>query len=201
MEDLAKLIFEKKGKLLVPNFEHGRIIVRENTHQAEGIVLSREAGLYILERSSDEEQQASHALRSQKKGESHRVLRDKFSEDMREVSLGDMFLAGGSRHANFRVDVNYNDRGKGYGTALMNGGAQYCRDVGVETITGKLLQDKNKTRRTQFYRDLGMNAWTYEEEVSGKVNNPKLNEIEFTQNAKAEEVWNELAKAKLGINI
>lgn len=178
MEDLAKFIFEKRGRVLVPAFEHGRILLKEGETDNEQM---RRAELYILQRPFDEEVMAYLA---------HRVGFDKI---MLDAAFGDVSIArkiGDNKKAKFNIGVNMNERSKGYGTVLMNAGAKYCRDVQVEKLVGTLLVDQDIKRRVAFYQQLGAHAYMGEEHISADVKNPELNEIKFTTNRLAEEVWN-----------
>lgn len=180
MEDLAKLIFEKKGRLLEPAFEHGRILLKEaGTNKGH----LKRTELYLTQRPADEEREARQInLRG-------------FDESMLRIALGDMAINRriGGKAAKFNINVNAYEQSKGYGTVLMNAGAKYSEDVGVEELYGTLLLD-NETdikRRIKFYKEqLGMEVWRGENQVLSGVTNPDLNKIKFTTNKDAEEIWN-----------
>lgn len=180
MEDLAKLVFEKKGKILVPEFEHGRILLKELETDNKQM---KRAELYLLRRPFDEESEVSS------------MFAIGFDQSMMRAAFGEISITrkiGGSKTAKF--DINVNQRSKGYGTVLMNAGAKYCRDVGIEGIRGTLLKGDNIKRRVDFYKSLGMDAWMHEEAITANVNTPGLSEIKFTQNTVAEDLLNSTIK-------
>ena len=192
MEDLAKLIFAKKGKRLEPAFEHGRILVQEyetrhlDKNEPSTKQLVKRGELYLLERPTDEEEQAvSMHLAG-------------FDRSMLYAAFGDMFITRKGneiRNAKFKIGVNENERSRGYGTVLMSAGARYGQDAGIQRLSGTLLVDNEEdyARRLKFYNELGMNACRGEENVTTKVNNPELCRIQFATNPLAEEIWNSLA--------
>jgi len=185
MQDLVKLVFEKKGKILVPAFEHGRILVRE-THNTEQS--TKLAGLFLLKRPQDEEQQASHILGE---GGDWQLHQESYGAMTLDWSLLDLDIAS------FGVFIKSSEQCKGYGTVLMNAGAKHGRSVGVKSFKGTQLLDGDNYRREKFYKDLGMPKGDFgKHNVCAEVNNPKLNQIKLTENESAQEIWNELAKAK-----
>lgn len=172
-----KLIFRKKGKLLVPEFEHGRILLKE-AETNDGTM--KRAELYVIPRLADEKAMAWQV--------------SSFDDSMLCVSLGDMSvksIISNPEIAEFNIGIKPKERSKGYGTVLMNAGAKYCRDIGIEKIRGSLLKDDNIDRRVGFYKSLGMNAELDKEGVTiANINEPDLNAITFTTNPTAEEIWN-----------
>lgn len=172
---------EKKGKIITPEFEHGRIIVREHQLQKNKNV----SLLTIMKRPNDE-------------SENKRIFRYGYLDALENNMLGHINLIKYSRSARFAIDVHEEERSKGYGTVLMNAGAKNCRDSEIETMQGIFSRADDWERRLEFYEKLGIPVKLYKEiQLQSSVNNPLLNKIQFEDDKDAAKVLNSLPSLQL----
>lgn len=176
MADLVNINFERKGKLLVPAFENGRILVREY----ESIQSQITAGLYLRQRPIDEEAEALQV-----------------NKEMRPSGLGYTSLSYGLGDKKARCSIGVakrSERNKGYGTVLMNAGAKYGSDVGIEEIYGDMVDRLDDSIddadiREKFAKAQGM--LVNGGRVSTRIQeNPLMHMIEFTENKAVEALLN-----------
>jgi len=166
--------FKKDGCLVPPKFEDGRILVRE---------FENKSFIHLMERKTDEEAEAALIA---------------YLESINKLSIitvGGMSLSlpkenGEHKSSTFEIAVRNGEKRKGYGTAIMSGGANYGRDIGLTHINGKMVFDKDILGRTKFFD--GLNMWHDKNEyfIFASVNEPKLNQFVFERNPLAEEILN-----------
>lgn len=176
MQDLSKVIFEKKGRLIIPKFENGRILVREYESNMSKI----DTGLYFRQCPIDEEKEAI------------KVHREERPHGIGYISLS---YGRGERKARCSIAIaKGDDKRNGYGTILMNAGARYGTDVGIEEIYGDMVDRPDDSHddaniRAKFAEGQGMLI------SGGRVStrileNPLLRMIEFTENKAVEDLLN-----------
>jgi len=175
MKDLVKAVYEKKGKLLVPAFEHGRILICETAKEDLG-----NAELHLMQQPKDE----TRVIK--------RIASRGFQDGVLDMTLGSMVIetAKGSEAGTFDIAVDEEERSKGYGTVLMNAGAKYGQSIGIRNLNGSLIQDEELHRRKDFFKKMGL--WSDGKDAYTLLSNPFLNSIEFKQNPAVEESLNSI---------
>jgi len=165
---------ERKGHLIVHAFEKGRILVQEPV-KPTGRDGSR---LFLMERPANQEEEV--------KASGSGLLQRKLS------SFGWMLVRKDDERNNgyFEISVKQAERSRGYGTVLMNAGARYARDIGLDNLNGLMMFDENIQKRIKFFEELEMWHDRNEYYIFASVNAPKLNQITFERNLTAEEVLN-----------
>jgi len=177
--NFAMPTLEKDGRTIPPEFENGRIIIREQK-SAHNI---GHAELGIMKPPTDEET------------ENHEIFWKKFANALKynPATLGyfDLIHFDASEgNAKFEINVREEERNKGYGTVLMNAGAKYCRSLGLKTFYGDFNTLGDTAARKRFYERFGMPKNS--SEIRSDVNNPLLSTIKFTCDNEATEILNSI---------
>ena len=179
---------QKKGRIIKPKFQHGRIVVCERTFDpmATPTSLTGMALLGIMKRPKDEEE------------ENNFIFCEGFHQAMYSRDIfGRIDITNHSQHAIFNIEVKPHERSKGYGTVLMNAGADHCRRAGVTTMTGEFGMAGQVDKRERFYERLDMPVKDLVlPTISTNVNNPKLNTIKFEHDKNATEILNSIPELK-----
>jgi len=166
---------QKDGQIILPEFENGRIVGRETV-----IDKNYSATLLgVMKRPEDEEE------------ENRFIFCEGFSEAMRSNDiLGTMNLtpynplrAPSVDSAHFSINTKPAEQSKGYGTVLMNAGAQYCRNTRVQNMRGDFSRKGAHKKRETFYERLGIPViWENNSQIiKFNVDNPLLNTIKFEE--------------------
>lgn len=170
--------FERKGRFLIPEFEKGRIVVREHPKENKRISV-----LGIMPRPVDEE------------AENNKIFRYGFLSALNRDLLGYTQLSKYIKSATFLIRVQENEQSKGYGTVLMNAAAKNCRDSGIQRLQGKFDRSDDKIEeRIAFYQEkLGIPVHLYDDpQLKTTIDNPLLNTISFAKDKDATEILNSM---------
>jgi hypothetical protein len=163
---------EKRGQLIVPVFEKGRILVKQGNEESRLFLMKRPANL------EEELHQASGW--------------ELFQKTL--ASLGWVMIKSENKSGYFEICVRNGKRSKRSGTFLMNASATYGQALGLESLHSEMTFDKDTARRLRFFKDLEM--WPGKDGdknlLFSYVNAPKLNQIEFERNLLVEEIMNSL---------
>jgi GNAT superfamily N-acetyltransferase len=168
---------EKAGQIVLPEFNDGRIIIRENP-------ISRQTVLGLMKRPEDDET------------ENHETFWFGFhyAADYCPILGHVQMMPSWEREtATFVINVKKDERSKGYGTVLMNAGAEYCNKSGFQTMQGMFELSGDTEARERFYERLDMPICGYDEpRVKTEAQNPLLNKIKFTPDPKATKILNSI---------
>lgn len=167
---------ERKGHIIQPEFENGRIVVRNLEHSNKTI-----STLTVMKRPMDEE------------AENYHVFKYGYMNAYDRGLLGHIDLTKFTKSAKFIIYVHVSERSKGYGTVLMNAGAKNCRDSGIPILKGTFLLSDDWERRMEFYEKLNMPVRLYKKtQLETHIDNPSLNTIKFEDDAKASDILNSI---------
>ena len=170
---------------MAPAFENGRIVVLESKLTNTNVGIAR---LGIMKRPENEVEDNNfifcegyhEALRS----------RDVLGSIQLNYNYNKTLKVNQSI---FFIETKPNERSKGYGTVLMNAGAEYCRNAGVQYMYGEFGRQGDTEKRERFYESLGMPIeWGHPPTITANVNNPRLNAIDFEEDPVAAKVLNSI---------
>lgn len=172
---------KRDGRIILPEFEEGRIIICERKVGIDNLGF---ADFGIMKRPQDEE------------AENHEIFWEGFTDALKynPAIFGNLDLhnfGAFPNQARFIIDIKQDEQGKGYGTVLMNAGAQYCRSIGLEAMWGIFDLKGNTEARERFYERLDMPIFGYDTpKILSTLDNPLLRRIPFTFDPKATKILN-----------